>query len=143
MTIWSTPPDLDALNALGEGNMNGGLGIRIVEVGDDFLRAKMPVDSRTRQPYGILHGGASVALAETVGSIAAMCCIDQDKHVVYGLDINANHIRAVPGGVVVATARAVHLGRSTHVWAITIEDEEGRVACVSRLTMAVVARAGR
>ena len=142
MTIWKSPPDLDALNALSEGNKKAGLGIRLVEAGDDFLRATMPVDSRTRQPYGILHGGASVALAETVGSIAAMCCIDQEKDIVSGLDINANPVRAVRGGMVTATARAVHVGRSTQVWEIGIVDEEGRLACISRLTMAVMAKAG-
>lgn len=113
------------------------LDIRVTEIGDDFLRGTMPVDDRTRQPYGILHGGASVALAETLGSTAAMLCCEDGRAAV-GLDINANHLRAVRKGLVTGTARPVHVGRSTQVWEIRIEDEGGKPVCIARLTMAVV-----
>jgi 1,4-dihydroxy-2-naphthoyl-CoA hydrolase len=113
------------------------LDIRVTEIGDDFLRGTMPVDDRTRQPYGILHGGASVALAETLGSTAAMLCCEDGRAAV-GLDINANHLRAVREGLVTGTARPVHVGRSTQVWEIRIEDDGGKPVCLARLTMAVV-----
>jgi 1,4-dihydroxy-2-naphthoyl-CoA hydrolase len=113
------------------------IGIRITEIGDDFLAGTMPVDERTRQPYGILHGGASVALAETLGSTAAMLCCEEGTAAV-GLDINANHLRAVREGTVTGVARPVHIGRSTQVWEIRIANEAGNPTCISRLTMAVV-----
>lgn len=116
------------------------LGIVFTEMGDDFVRGTMPVDQRTHQPMGILHGGASVVLAESLGSMAANFCVDTATHYCVGLDINANHVRAVRSGVVTGTARAVHLGKTTQVWEIRIEDEAGRLVCVSRLTMAVLAR---
>jgi 1,4-dihydroxy-2-naphthoyl-CoA hydrolase len=114
------------------------LGIEFTELGPDFLRGRMPVDDRTRQPYGILHGGASVALAETLGSTAAGLVVDPDKFRVVGQEINANHVRAVSEGFVVGTTRAFHIGRRSHVWEIRIEDERQRLVCISRLTMAVV-----
>ena len=117
------------------------IGIRITEIGDDYLRGTMPVDGRTHQPYGILHGGASVALAETLGSTAAVLCCEAGRAAV-GLEINANHLRAVREGIVTGTARPVHLGRSTQVWEIRIENEAGELTCISRLTMAVVAADG-
>ncbi len=113
------------------------IGIRITEIGDDYLRGTMPVDGRTHQPYGILHGGASVALAETLGSTAAVLCCETGRAAV-GLEINANHLRAVRDGIVTGTARPVHLGRSTQVWEIRIENEAGELGCIARLTMAVV-----
>lgn len=113
------------------------LDIRVTEVGDDWLRGTMPVDERTRQPYGILHGGASVALAETLGSSAAMLCCD-DGFAAVGLDINANHVRAVRDGTVTGTARPLHVGHSTQVWEIRIENDAGELACIARLTIAVV-----
>jgi uncharacterized protein (TIGR00369 family) len=116
------------------------LGIVFTEVGPDYLRATMPVDARTRQPYGLLHGGASVLLAETLGSSAGMLCVDEDS-IVVGIEINANHLRGVRDGLVTGTTRPLHLGRSTQVWEIRIEDDAGRLVCVSRLTLAVVARA--
>ena len=119
--------------------MPGFLGIRVTEIGPDFLRATMPVNERTHQPFGVLHGGASVALAETAGSVAAMLCVDPN-YLVLGQDINANHLRSISSGLVVATARPFHLGRSSHVWHIEIRDEQERLVCVSRLTMAVVER---
>ena len=114
------------------------LGIVITEAGDDWLRGTMPVDARTVQPYGILHGGASVALAETLGSVAGNLCVDTTKEMVVGLEINANHVRAMRGGRVTGTARALHVGRSTQLWEIRIENDEGKLVCVSRLTLAVV-----
>ena len=109
-------------------------------VGDDFLRATMPVDARTHQPYGLLHGGASVALAETLGSAAGMMLVDPAREIVVGIEINANHLRGVKSGIVTGTARALHIGRSTQVWEIRIEDEGQRLVCISRLTLAVVPR---
>jgi uncharacterized protein (TIGR00369 family) len=113
------------------------LGIEITEIGPDFLRGRMPVDERTRQPAGILHGGASVALAETLGSMSAWMCLEPGFTGV-GLDINANHIRAMREGWVYGECRPVHVGRTTHVWQIDIRDEEGRMVCASRITMAIV-----
>ncbi len=118
--------------------MIGTLDIMVTEIGDDFVRGTMPVDARTHQPYGLLHGGASVALAETLGSIASMLCSDAKTERAVGLDINANHIRAVTSGRVTGTARPLHVGRTTHVWEIRIEDESGRLVCIARLTTAVV-----
>jgi 1,4-dihydroxy-2-naphthoyl-CoA hydrolase len=130
---------LDALNAMSPGTAMAPLGIVFTEVGPDYLRATMPVDARTRQPYGLLHGGASVLLAETLGSSAGMLCVDEDS-IVVGIEINANHLRGVRDGLVTGTARPLHLGRSTQVWEIRIEDDAGRLVCVSRLTLAVVPR---
>ncbi len=137
MVIWKTPPDLTRIKQANSKTLMNTIGIEITEVGDDFVRGTMPVDARTHQPYGILHGGASVALAETLGSYAAMLCCDPQFYAV-GLDINANHVRAVASGVVTGTARPLHIGRSTQVWEIRIEDEQGKLVCISRLTMAVV-----
>lgn len=132
-------PTPDALNALSEGSAIRALGIEFTEVGPDFLRATMPVDARTKQPYGLLHGGASVLLAETLGSTAGNLCVADDR-ICVGVEINANHLRAVREGLVTGTARALHVGRATHVWEIRIEDARGRLACISRLTLAVVER---
>jgi len=134
-------PSLDALNALSEGNAMQPLGIVFTEIGADFLRATMPVDARTKQPYGLLHGGASVLLAETLGSTAGNLCVPEDR-ICVGIEINANHLRAVRDGVVTGTARPLHVGRATQVWEIRIEDARGRLACVSRITLAVVDRPG-
>lgn len=131
---------LEAVRAMAHGTLLDALGIDIVELGRDFIRGTLPVDHRTRQPFGLLHGGASVALAETLGSIAAGLCIDPEREMAVGLEINANHVRAVTEGTVTGTARPLHLGRSTQVWDIRIEDEAGRLVCVSRLTIAVVPR---
>ncbi|HET7930897.1 MAG TPA: hotdog fold thioesterase [Rhodanobacteraceae bacterium] len=137
MRIWKQPTDLATLNAWSARTLMQAIDIRITEVGDDYLKGTMPVDDRTRQPYGILHGGASVALAETLGSSAAMLCCE-DGFAAVGLDINANHLRAVREGWVTGTARPFHIGRSTQVWEIRIENDGGELVCVSRLTMAVV-----
>ncbi len=114
------------------------LGIEFLEIGDDFIKARMPVDHRTRQPMGLLHGGASVALAETLGSIAAYLCIDIQKQSCVGLEINANHIRAVREGWVYGVAKPHHLGKSTHLWEIKITDDKDKLVCVSRITIAVL-----
>jgi len=128
---------LDTLNALSRGTAMEPLGIAFTEIGPDYLRGTMPVDARTRQPYGLLHGGASVLLAETLGSTAGGLCVDEGQGVV-GIEINANHLAGVREGLVTGTARPLHVGRSTQVWEIRIEDERGRLACVSRLTLAVI-----
>ena len=130
---------LAELNALSTGTAMAPLGIRFTEIGPDFLRATMPVDERTRQPYGLLHGGASVLLAETLGSTAGGLSVE-DGHGVVGIEINANHLRGVRDGLVTGTARPLHVGRSTQVWEIRIEDARGRLACISRLTLAVIPR---
>lgn len=142
MSIWPRRYTLDELNAMTAGNMVGHLGIVFTAIGDDFLSAVMPVDHRTRQPAGLLHGGASAALAETLGSLAANLAagMGRSPDTCVGLEINANHIRALTTGQVTGTARPLHLGRRTQVWDIRIEDEQGRLVCVSRLTMAVVSR---
>src|SRR5690348_12975505 len=136
MAIWKQPVTLDQFNALNRDTMMQAIGIVFTEVGDDFLRATMPVDARTHQPYGLLHGGASVALAETLGSSAGM--LMAGGNAVVGLEINANHLRAVRSGTVTGTARPVHLGRSTQVWEIRIEDEAGKPVCISRITLSVL-----
>ena len=131
-------PDLAALNARNAGNAVGHLGIVFTEQGEDFLRGTMPVDHRTKQPYGLLHGGSSVLLAETLASMAANLCLDDPSQgQAVGLEINANHLRAMTEGTVTGTARPIHVGRSTQVWDIRIEDEQGRAVCVSRLTLAM------
>lgn len=140
MSIWKQTADLETINALNANSMVEHLGMRITEVGDDYLRGTMPVDARTKQPFGLLHGGASVALAESLGSLGGTMCLDATKEMAVGLDINANHVRAITEGVVTGTARPLHLGRSTQVWEIRIEDERGKLVCISRLTLAVVPR---
>ena len=137
MSIWFQPYTVEQVQRIVR-NMPKHLGIEFLEVGTDFLRARMPVDERTRQPIGILHGGASVALAETVASIAGTMNVDIAKFNVVGVEINANHIKAKRDGVVTGTATPVHVGRSTQVWQIVIVDEEGKTVCVSRCTLAVV-----
>ena len=131
------PIGLDALNALSRDTAMEPLGIVFTEIGPDYLRGTMPVDARTRQPYGLLHGGASVLLAETLGSTAGGLCVDEGQGVV-GIEINANHLIGVREGLVTGTARPLHVGRSTQVWEIRIEDARGRLACISRLTLAVI-----
>ena len=131
-------PDLAAMTAGGADSMNGWLNIEFTNCGDDWIRARMPVNERTRQPFGRLHGGASVAFAETVGSVAAGWCVDRSKFVGVGMEINANHIRPAYDGYVYATARAELLGRTTQVWTIRIEDEAGKLVCISRFTVAVI-----
>jgi 1,4-dihydroxy-2-naphthoyl-CoA hydrolase len=140
MSIWYTQPTLEVLQRQAAGTLIEHLGIEFVEVGEDYLRARLPVDARTVQPFGILHGGASVTLAETLGSAAANWCVDYTEKMCVGLDINANHVRAAQSGFVVGTARPVHLGSSTQVWEIRIENEQAQLVCIARLTMAVLKR---
>ena len=129
------------LQALSPGTMGEHLGMEWTELGDDYIKIKMPVNERTKQPYGLLHGGASCALAESAGSIAASLVIDPHKFICVGLEINANHVRSVRQGWVVATATPLHLGRNTHVWDIKIHDDLNKLICISRLTVAILDKA--
>ncbi|MCX4030114.1 hotdog fold thioesterase [Endozoicomonas sp. SM1973] len=134
--IWTTPKTLEELNEFSKNTLHEHLGIEFIDMGDNYLKAKMPVDARTLQPHGILHGGASVVLAETTGSIASEMCVDHDKRCI-GLDINANHIRKVSSGYVYCTARPAHMGQTTQVWLLDITNEQGKMICHSRLTMMI------
>lgn len=138
MTLWKTPTTLDQLKEMSKGTLIEHLGIEYVEIGDDHLKAKMPVDSRTKQPAGLLHGGASVALAETLGSMAAALCVDREKKGIVGVEVNANHIRPVKDGWVIGVTKPVHIGATTQIWEINIHNEEDKLVCVSRLTVAVI-----
>ena len=140
-SVFRQSMELAEINRLSAGSAIGHLGIVYTEAGDDYLRATMPVDARTLQPFGILHGGASVLLAESLASFAATLCLeDLTSQQAVGIEINANHLRAKKDGVVTGTARPVHVGRSTMVWDVRIEDEQGRAVCVSRVTLTVVNR---
>ena len=140
MRIWQKPISVELLTANTRKGADEHLGIEFVEVGDDYIVGRVPVDERTRQPYGLLHGGVSVVLAETLGSCgAAFSCPPGYRAV--GLDINANHLRGVSSGWVTGTARSVHRGRTTHVWQIELRDEAGNMTCISRITMAILAPA--
>ena len=144
MAIWfGAGFSLETANARSRGTLVSQLGIEFVEAGDDYVSAKMPVDERTRQPAGVLHGGASVALAETLASWGATFTVDPEKHHCVGLEINANHVRAIASGWVIGTARPLHLGRSTQIWEVRMLDEQERLICVSRVTMAVLATPNR
>ncbi len=137
MAIWFHHAlTLDQLKSFGNNNMAGYLGIEFTDIGENFLKARMPVDYRTRQPYGLLHGGASVTLAETLGSVGSAFIIDQEQFICVGLEINANHIRGASEGHVYGTATPLHLGKTTHVWDIRILDSQDKLICVSRLTVA-------
>ena len=139
MSIWFQKDlTLEMLDDLGKNTMSAHLDLKWVEIGDDFLRLSMPVTDNTRQPYGFLHGGASCVLAETIGSVASALVIDRDNYYCVGIEINANHLRSVTDGRVIAKCSPLHLGRSTHVWDIRIYDEENKMFCVSRLTVAVL-----
>ena len=138
--IWRNEATPEMLNARARKTLAEHLEIQVTEVGPDYLRATMPVNSNTHQPSGILHGGASVALAETIGSLAANLCVNLEKLVCVGQEINANHVRAVTGGYVIGTARPHHIGRRSHVWEIRIADEQDRLVCISRITMFVMER---
>jgi 1,4-dihydroxy-2-naphthoyl-CoA hydrolase len=139
-SVWRVQATPDQLMERSRNTLAAHLDIRVTEIGPDYLRATMPVNAHTHQPMGILHGGASVALAETVGSLAANLCVDTEKSVCVGQEINANHVRSVASGLVTATARPYHIGGRSQVWGIEIRDENDRLVCVSRLTMAVVDR---
>lgn len=139
-SIWFKAHSLEELNALNEGTLAAQLGMEMTEIGRDFVSGRMPVDHRTAQPYGLLHGGASIALAETLGSLAAAMTVDPASTLVVGQEINANHIRAVREGHVTGTARPVHLGGRSQVWSIEVVDPAGRLVCISRLTLVVLDR---
>lgn len=134
---------IEDLNKLRVNTLAERIGIEITEIGDDYLKGRMPVDTRTLQPYGILHGGASAALAETLGSIAGSLVLDPEKEYCVGMEINANHIRSVRSGYVYGKASPVHIGKTTQVWEIRIETDDGKLVCISRLTLAVVRRRER
>ncbi len=136
--IFQPDINLDKLKQDTEVNMLSHLGISIIEIGDDFIKGSMPVDERTKQPFGLLHGGASVVLAESLGSIAANCCVNKSTHYCVGLEINANHIRGVKSGNVYGVAKAIHIGGTTQIWEIKITDENEKLVCISRLTVAVI-----
>lgn len=138
MAIWRQTPNPEQLTAALENTIGEVLDIRFEAYDDETLTASMAVDKRTHQPYGLLHGGASVVLAETVGSMASYLCIDPERFYCVGLEVNANHLRGLRSGRVTAVARAVHLGRTTHVWDIRLSGEDRKASCISRLTVAVV-----
>lgn len=139
MAIWKKETvTLEELNAIRHNTLAELLDMHFTEVGDNYLKLQMPVDKRTHQPYGLLHGGASAALAETVGSVASWLCIDTEKQICVGMEINCNHVRGKRDGMVTATATALHIGANSHVWDIRITDETDRLICISRLTVAVL-----
>jgi len=138
MSLWRQTPNLDDLNAAQRNTIGELLDIRFEAFDDQSITASMAVDARTHQPYGLLHGGASVVLAESLGSTASYLCIDTQKFYCVGLEVNANHLRGLRSGRVTAVARAVHLGRTTHVWDIRLSGDDGKTSCISRLTMAIV-----
>ena len=138
MGIFKGNITLEGLNALSKNTMAEAIGIEFTAIGPDFLEAKMPVDSRTRQPFGLLHGGASVALSETMGSVAATCCVDLSRQFCVGLEINANHIRGIRDGYVKGTTSPVHIGKKTQVWETRIVNEKEELVCISRITLAVL-----
>ncbi len=138
LSIWKRQPDLDYLHSNRKNTISELLDIRFESFDDQSITASMPVDARTHQPYGLLHGGASVVLAETLGSMASYHCIDTSRFYCVGLEVNANHLRALRSGRVTGVCRPVHLGRSTHVWDIRLHGEDGKPSCISRLTVAIV-----
>lgn len=142
MSIWKKPRTAQQLNERGEGTLTEALGIKIIEVGDDYIKGSMPVDRRTIQPLGIVHGGASVALAETLGSIAANMAADENSYCV-GLEINANHLAKVSDGEIIGITRPIHIGRQTQVWEIKMTRADGKLNCISRITMAVLEGKGK
>lgn len=138
MSLWRTEPDVERLNAAQKNTIGELLDIRFESFDEQSLTASMAVDSRTHQPFGLLHGGASVVLAESLGSMASFLCIDTQKFYCVGIEVNANHLRGVRSGRVTGVVRPVHIGRTTHVWDIRLHDENGKPSCISRLTVAVV-----
>lgn len=140
MSIWKMPINYDLLKTRSQNTFVDYIGIVFTEIGDDYLKATLPVDHRTKQPLGLLNGGVSAALAESVASTAANYCVDQSVCYCVGLEINANHIRPASAGVVTAMAKPLHLGNKTQVWEIKIENESGKLVCIARMTMAVVMR---
>lgn len=140
MAIWFNKFSVEELNKRGENTMSEFLGIQFTEIGDNFLKATMPVNNKTKQPMGILHGGANVVLAETIASTAANAVIDLSQYYCVGLEINANHIRSVSEGLVTAVTTPIHIGRTTQIWQIDIFNEEGKQTCISRMTASTLSR---
>jgi 1,4-dihydroxy-2-naphthoyl-CoA hydrolase len=138
MPLFPADITVESLNAMSANTMVAYLGIVFTRIGDDFIEATMQVDHRTHQPLGLLHGGASVTLAETLGSVAAYCCVDQQTQYCVGLDINANHVRSIKSGSVTGRTTPIHIGKRTQVWEIRITNEQGELLCISRITMAVI-----
>ena len=138
MPVFKAELTPEMLNKMSVNTMLQHIGIQFTKIGDGTIEARMPVDHRTHQPFGLLHGGASVALAETLGSVAAMCCLDSSTQYCVGLDINANHIKSVRDGFVVGTVKPIHIGKKTHVWEIKITTEKDELVCISRITMAIL-----
>lgn len=138
MAIWVTAATVEGLNARSTNTIVDHIGIEYMAIGDDYIKARMPVDNRTVQPARILHGGASVVLAETLGSVAAYLCIDPAQKMAVGLEINANHVRSVREGYVTGTVKPLHIGNSTHIWQIHIRDDQDRLVCIARITIAVL-----
>jgi 1,4-dihydroxy-2-naphthoyl-CoA hydrolase len=143
MAIWFSTATVESLNARSPDTMVDHIGIEYVAIGEDYIKARMPVDRRTVQPARILHGGASLVLAETLGSVAAYLCIDPERKMAVGLEINANHVRSVRDGYVTGTVKPLHIGHSTQIWQIQIRDDQERLVCISRITMAVLDHAYR
>jgi len=143
MPLWKIQPTLDKLNERSENTLAEHLGIEFVEIGDNYLKARMPVDSRTKQPAGLLHGGASVVLAETLGSVAAYLCVNQEEKGIVGIEVNANHIRPVTHGWVTGVTKPIHIGNTTQIWEIRIFDGRDNLVCISRLTVANIPNPNR
>ena len=139
MAIWREIPTIEQLNMTGRQTIAEALGVEFTSVGEDHLVARMPVDWRTKQPAGLLHGGASVVLAETLGSVASALCAPSPEHRCVGIEVNANHLKSATSGYVTGVVRPLHVGKTTHVWDIRISNDEGAMVCVSRLTVAVIA----
>jgi 1,4-dihydroxy-2-naphthoyl-CoA hydrolase len=140
MSIWHNAPSLTEINALNEGTLGEFMSITFTEIGDDFIKASMPVDNRVKQPFGLLHGGASVALAETIGSVASWCAVNRELFMGVGIEINANHVKAVMGGIVTGVCQQIHVSGRNHVWDIRIYNEANELCCVSRFTCTIVPR---
>jgi 1,4-dihydroxy-2-naphthoyl-CoA hydrolase len=138
MALWKTQATLDQLKERSKDTLAEHLGIEFLEIGEDYVKAKMPVDHRTKQPAGLLHGGASVALAETLGSVGASLCVDSEKKSIVGIEINANHVRPVTAGWVIGVAKPVHVGNTTQIWEVKIYNEREKLVSISRLTVANV-----
>ncbi len=138
MAIWFREYTIESIKELGKNNMMDHLGIELIELGDNYIKGRMPVDARTKQPTGVLHGGATAALAETLGSIGGNLVVDMNSYTCVGLDINANHLRPVSSGFVYGIAFPFHIGKKTQVWSIEIHNEEGKLICISRLTLAII-----
>ncbi|OCX52201.1 thioesterase [Mucilaginibacter sp. PPCGB 2223] len=138
--LWFGEPQLSDINDRHKDHIGALIGIEFTEIGDDFIKGRMPVDARTHQPYGILHGGASVVLAESLGSIASSLIIDPEKLMAVGLEVNANHLRPVKSGYVTGICTPIHIGGKTHVWDIKMYDDRGKMNCISRLTVAIISR---